>query len=120
MSDKVITQQCGFLEKVEAGDIILADRGFNVHDDIAIQGARLVTPASTRGKSQLPREDVEKSRQIARAHIHVEHIIGQLRKKYTILQGTLPITLICHPSDKDTATIDKILVVTSALTNIQM
>ena len=51
MSEKVITQQCGFLEKVERGDIILADRGFNVHDDIAIQRATLVTPASTRGKS---------------------------------------------------------------------
>ena len=73
-----VPDKCGFLEKVEAGDIILADCGFNVHDNIAIRGARLVTPASTRGKSQLPREDVEKSRQIARAHIHVERVIGQL------------------------------------------
>ena len=47
----------------------------------------------------------------------MECVIGQLRKKYKILQLTLPIMLIKRPSDKEVATIDKILVVTAALTN---
>ena len=40
-SDKVITQQCGFLSLIDPGDVIPADRGFNVHDDIAIRGGKL-------------------------------------------------------------------------------
>ena len=61
---------------------------------------------------------MEKSRRLARVRIHVERVIGQLRNKYKILQWTLPITLIKRPSDKEVATIDKILVVTAALTNL--
>ena len=57
------------------------------------------------------------SRQLARVRIHVERVIGQLCKKYKILQGTLPITLVKRPSDT-VPTIDAILVVTAALTNL--
>ena len=52
--------------------------------------------------------------QLAHVRIHVECVIGQLRKKYKILQGTLPIT---RPSDPE-PTIDCILVATSALVNL--
>ena len=75
-------------------------------------------PAYTKGKQQLPRKDAEKTRQLARVRIHVERVIGQLRKKYKILQGTLPINLIKQPTDGDITTIDKILNVTAALTNM--
>ena len=77
VSDKVITQQC---KHIDPGDIILADHGFNVHDDIAIRGGKLEIPAFTKGKKQLSREEVEKSQQISRVRIHVEWVIGQLRK----------------------------------------
>ena len=79
VSDKVITQQCGFLDLIDPGDVILADRGFNVHDDIAIRGGRLEIPAFTKGKKQLSREEIEQSRQLSPIRIHVERIIGQLR-----------------------------------------
>ena len=71
----------------------------------------LEIPSFTKGKTQLSRAEVEKSSRLARVHIHVEHVIGQLRKKYKILQRTLLIMLIKRPSDKEVATIDKILVV---------
>ena len=32
VSDKVITQKCGFLDMIEGGDLVLADRGFNIAD----------------------------------------------------------------------------------------
>ena len=50
VSDKAITQKCGFLNYVEPGDVILANHGFTVADDIAMRGARLEIPAFTRGK----------------------------------------------------------------------
>ena len=53
VSDKVITQQCGFLKFIDPGNVILADREFNVQDDIAIKGGKLEIPAFTWGKQQL-------------------------------------------------------------------
>ena len=32
VSDKIITQECGYLDRIEYGDVVLADRGFNVAD----------------------------------------------------------------------------------------
>ena len=120
VSDKVITQQCGFLKHVEFGDQIMAARGFNVSDDLAMCGAELLIPAFTRGKKQLSTQEVEYTRCLARVRIHVERVIGHLRKKYQILQQTLSITTIKHPSDnyKSNCLIDRILIVTAALTNL--
>ena len=118
VSDKVITQKCGFLDHIEYGDVVLADRGFNIQNDLAVIGARLEIPSFTKGKTQLSKAEVEKSRRLSRVRIHVERVIGQLRIKYKILQQTLPMTLIKRPSDQEVATIDKILLVTAALTNL--
>ena len=38
-SDKEITVQSGFLEHLEPGEEILADRGFQVRDELAMYGA---------------------------------------------------------------------------------
>ena len=65
MPDKVITQECGFLDHIEPGDVILADRGFNISDELAIRGAKLEIPSFTKGKKQLPdKKYIEKSRQL--------------------------------------------------------
>ena len=85
MSDKVITQQSGFLEHIDLGDVALADRGFNIYHELAIRGAKLEIPVFTWGKQQLSRKEVEKTRQLATVRIHVERVIGQMRKKYKIL-----------------------------------
>ena len=53
VSDKVITQKSGFLQHIEPGDTVLADRGFTIAEDIALCGAKLEIPAFTRGKPQL-------------------------------------------------------------------
>ena len=107
MSDKVITQKSGILDMIERGDLVLANCGFNIEDELLIRGAKLEIPAFTKGKKA---REVEKSRQIAHVRIHVEHVIGQMKQKFTILQGTLPISLIRRPADTDVATIDKIIV----------
>jgi len=48
--------------------------------------------------------------------IHVERVIGVLKQKYTILQGTLPIQLIV--GDEDDSTIDKIVSVSCTCVNL--
>ena len=99
------------------GDLVLADRGFDISEELALQGATLAIPPLTKGKLQLSQREVEESRNLSRLRIHVKRAIGRL-KYYKILHSTLPIALVKRPYESY-ATIDKILIVCSALCNIQ-
>ena len=57
----MITQKSGFLNLVELGDTILADRGFTISEDLQLYGVKLEIPSFTRGKSQLSEESKDKS-----------------------------------------------------------
>ena len=118
MSDRHLTQQCGFLQLLEKDDLVLADRGFNIEEDLRFYGATLAIPAFTRGKRQLLLQEVEESKRLSRVRIHVERVIGLLKQKYTILEGPLPLILIKHKSDGEYATVDKLVHVCAALTNL--
>ena len=73
-------------------------------------------------KEQLDPVDVENTRGIANVRIHVERVIGLLRRKYTILSGTLPIDyLFCNQNGSQEAAtpmIDRIINVCTALVNL--
>ena len=88
-SNKVLTENCGFLDKLLPGDVVMVERGFTVAESVVTRQARLVIPAFTKGKSQLDPVVVEKTRVISNVRIHVERVIGLFRGKYTILEGTL-------------------------------
>ena len=73
VSDTYLTLKCDFLKLLEPDDVVLTDRGFNIEEDVAFYGVRLVIPSFfTKGKKQLSSQDVETSRKIARVRIHVE------------------------------------------------
>lgn len=118
VSDKYLTENSGLLRKLLPGDIVLAYRGFDIADSVGFYQARLHIPAFTRGKKKLSAEDVEETRKIANVRIHVERVIGLVRRKYTILQGTLPIQLLTARQGDDLAPTDKIAIVCCVLTNL--
>ena len=117
-SDKHITMNSGFLNKLMHGDLVLADRGFDIAEALACHGATLAIPPFTKGKPQLSAQEVETARKLSRVRIHVEHAIGRL-KCFKLLQSTLPITLIKKPNDKEYCLVDKTLFVCAALCNLQ-
>ena len=57
---------------------------------VVFKRAKSVVATFTKGKEQLDPVDVETTKGIANVRIHVERVIGFLRSKYTMLQGTLP------------------------------
>ena len=84
MSDKTLTQQSGFqqgglLTLLESGDVVLADCGFTI-EDVAVYGTKLEIPPFTRGKRQLSQREVETSQKLSAVRIHMERIIGLLKK----------------------------------------
>ncbi|XP_077547468.1 uncharacterized protein LOC144159692, partial [Haemaphysalis longicornis] len=116
-SDKVITLNCGVLDNLLPGDIVLADRGFTVSAEVGIHCAKLVMPAFTKGKPQLSAYEVEKTRKVANVRIHVERVIGLLRNKYRILKHTLPVEVLSCDPDGPTV-LDRIVFVCAALANL--
>jgi hypothetical protein len=117
-SDKHITLHSKFLDNLLPGDIVLADRGFDIGESVAMYQAELRIPAFTKGKKQLDPVDVESTRELACQRIHVERVIGVVRQKFSILQSVIPIQLLQKQNDRDQLTIlDKIVRVACALVN---
>ena len=66
---------------------------FLIEEELATRGAVLRIPAFTREKKQLTARDVDISQQIAHFRIHVERVIGQL-KKFKMLGSVIPICIV--------------------------
>ena len=109
VSDKEITLKSKFLDFTQPGDLVLADRGFLIEEELNRIGAYLKMPYFKRGKNQLSAGEVDTSRQLSNVRIHVERVIGSL-KKFHILQNTLPLTLA--------PLIDKIMIAICGINNL--
>ena len=48
-SDKFLTENCGFLEKLLPGDMVMADRRFTISESVGLKQAKLEIPAFTKG-----------------------------------------------------------------------
>ena len=97
-TDKFIVNDCGFLNLIEPGDNVMADRGFDIHAELGQRGAYLNIPPFREGQFQLSSEKVETTRRIAEVRIHVERAIQRI-KTFHILDGTLPLSLQAVAAD---------------------
>ncbi|XP_063404470.1 uncharacterized protein LOC134687938 [Mytilus trossulus] len=106
-----ITRNCGLLELLEEGDAVMVDKGFiHIQSDFKKKGVKLYcSPFMSAKRNQFSKSEVECTRMIASARIHVERKMEQI-KNFRILQGILPISL----SSKANA----IFLECSALTNL--
>ena len=84
VSDKHLMLNSGLLQKLLPRDVVLADRGFDVGEVVAISQASLHIPAFTKGLEQLPPVEVEKSCKLANVCIHIERVIGATRLRFSI------------------------------------
>ena len=74
----MISENSGFLEKLERGDVVLADRGFRIQESVAFSCATLKIPASALGYNQMPAEDIEDASKLSSIKINIERSIGVL------------------------------------------
>ena len=64
VSDKHLTENCGLLNKLIPGDVVLANRGFDIADSVGFYQATLKIPAFTRGKRQLSAHDIQETKKL--------------------------------------------------------
>ena len=89
-----------------------------MEDSVSLYCAQVLCPPFTKGKRQLSRHEVDWSREISRVRIHIERVIGQLKKKFKLLEGVVPISMLKEKTPTDTIYIDCILTVCAALCNL--
>ena len=108
-SDVEITRNCGLIHLLMRGDAVMVDKGFiHIGKDLKCKGVKLYCPPF-KSELQFSRSEVETTRRIASARIHVERKMEQI-KIFRILQGTMPLAI------SDFA--DQIFFVCTALTNL--
>ena len=97
-SDQYICQNSGFYRLLEYGDEIMADRGFQIKEDLLHHYCTLSIPPGARVKSQMTAKECKKTKEVANLRIHVERAINRL-KYFRILKNTFPITMLPFADD---------------------
>lgn len=78
ISNRKLVEVSGLLDKLEAGDEIMADKGFTIQDLLIPYGVRLNMPPFLQSNTQMVASDVFLTKKIARLRVHVERAIGRV------------------------------------------
>lgn len=84
-SDVHIVRNSGFLNNIQRYDLVMADRGFKIREDLLAIGSNLSNFACM----QMHCRDVKETSQIANVRIHVERAIRRI-KIFRILKSNSP------------------------------
>ena len=73
--------------------------GFSIVKALGTLGTKLEIPSFTKCQDQLRAEDVEDTCVIANVKTRVERVIGNLRQKYSIMDGNLLMDFLLSKGD---------------------
>lgn len=88
ISDKEITIKSGLFNYIKQGDLIMADRGFNLEELCNKQKCSLIIPPFLKKRKRFTKGEIRTAREIAAARIHVERFIGRM-KEFRIMQRVI-------------------------------
>ena len=91
-----MTEQCGFVKQLNGGDVIMADKGFNVQDLFALKHVRLLAPPIM-AKGKISSKTTTMTGRISTARAHVELMIRK-SKCFELITGVIPLTLKLYDS----------------------
>ena len=74
---------------MESGDSVMADRGFDIQDDLTLINIKLNIPPFLKDKDQFTELEMVQTRRIASLRIHVERAMERL-KNFHIFDRVLP------------------------------
>lgn len=92
ISDKDLFVRSGLLNLLDPGDLVIADRGFDILDILQAHGIQLNIPPFLNKREKLTSQEEMTTKRIARARIHVERAIERM-KKFKIIGHKLPLSM---------------------------
>ena len=101
ISDKEIVIRSGFLEilknkvavgEILAADAVMADKGFNIGDELKKVNLRLNIPPFLANQSAFSEGDAIKTQTVAKHRIHFERATGKVRR-FQIFSSEIPVTM---------------------------
>ena len=107
-SDKQVTKDCGILNLLEPSDDLMADKGFDIEDEMP-QGVNLNIPPFLKDQ-HLSVQAENETRKIAAVRVHVERAIQRI-KCFRILKNVFPLSMASE--------LNKVWVICSYLTLFQ-
>ena len=110
-NDRFITRDSGFYDLLERDDEVMADRVFQIQEDLLLHFYRLVVPPGARVKSQMTKSEVRKTKEVANLRILIERLINRIQF-FMILKGTIPVKIIQH--------VDGIILTCASLCNLKL
>ena len=110
ISDKEITRCSGILDLLEAGDSVMADKGFDIEDLLREKEVDLNIPPFLESRTQFSAAEVQKTKMIAKVRIHVERAIKRI-KEFHIFDSDVPLSML--------GSINQVYTVACLLTNFQ-
>lgn len=79
---------------LEPGDLVMADKGFDIEDLLREKGVELNIPSFLESLEQFSAQDVQKTKRIASLRIHVERAIRRV-KGYHSFGSDVPLSALC-------------------------
>jgi hypothetical protein len=93
ISDNDLVEACGYLNTLEPGDYVMADKGFLIRALLNKKQCDLIIPPKKRKRTKFNFTDTLNTRTVANLRIHVERMM-QLVKQFKILHRTVPISMV--------------------------
>ena len=109
-TDQYICANSSLYSHLVPGDDVMANRGFQIKEDLLHYHCTLNVPPGARAKSQMTPAECKKTKTIANLRIHVERAINRI-KEFKILKNIMPINMLPLVND--------IVQVCGALCNLQ-
>lgn len=118
VSDKNLVESCGLLCKLLPGDVVLAERDFDIGDLVDARKAELKITSSQSGLDVEGCSVADTYLDKLNVHRHVEQVIQMVKRRYCMLTGPVesPFTVVDRTSN--VSTFDKIVQVACALNNL--
>lgn len=112
-SDVTIVENCDFLNGLQQGTVILADRGFKHLEQILHEkDMKLLRPPSVKAGEKLTKAEARQTKIIASLRIHIERVIRRIREFHMLKQHSVINANILR-------VLDHIIIIACALINLQ-
>ena len=98
ISDKAIFLESDLPRLLRQGDLVLADKGFRIENELKGMGVKLVTPIFLRDKVQFNISQVAFNKSVSHYRVHVERAISRI-KIYKYFEGPIQYSTLDSAND---------------------